>query len=213
MLFFARSIGIPRMSKKNTRYAILLGVIVLASSVQASPQDASTPVVAAAVVSDADQARALAVTLRAAIDATVANDYPDDAAAQQAAITNSLQTAIIGSGASPLVALSAVSAVLYCPSGGIPATAGGEALIVVGCCPNRAIPATEGGDALVDDACSGGLAGAIDTPTRTALEALLAQISALLAGEQPAALAGGFFGGLGFPPAAGLTAGGSDYIG
>jgi len=180
------------MSTKSARLSAVLGIVVLASSVQASPQDAPPPQVVEAVVSDADQAAALATVLRAAIDSTVSNDYPSEVAAQQAAVTTVLQAAIIESGASPLVALSAVSAALYCPSG--------------------AVPATEAGDTRIAVACSPGLSSPIDTPTRTALEALLAQISALLAAEQPAALAGGFFGGLGFPPAAGLTAGGSDYI-
>jgi|GEM_PF-5370066 len=182
------------MTRNHYAFAILAGLVVVASSVQALTQDVAVPE-AAAPAAEAEQARALASALRSAIDATVATDYPADPVAQQAAVTAALQNVIVESGASPLVVLSAVAAVKNCPTGVTTSTTG--------------LPATP---ALIPILCAGLLANAIDEPTTLALAALEAQVLALLEGEQPAALSGGFFGGLGFPESAGLAAGGSDYL-
>lgn len=177
--------------------AILAGLVIAGSSVQAFTQQAVAPE-AAVPAADAEQARALASALRLAIDTVVVGaDYSTaDAVAQQAQITAALQAVIVESGASPIVVLSAIAAVKNCPTGVATSTTGQ--------------PATT--PALIPILCAGALVNPIDEPTALALAALEAQVVALLEGEQPAALSGGFFGGLGFPQSAGLAAGGSDYI-
>lgn len=175
--------------------AILVGLAVAATAVQALTQDAP-PSAAAQPIAEAEQARSLASALRSAIDVAIATDYPGEAEAQQAVIAGALQAVIVESGASPLVVLSAIAAVKNCPTGVTTSTTG-----------QPAIPA------LIPILCDAALAKAIDEPTNLALAALQAQVLALLEGEQPAALSGGFFGGLAFPASAGLQAGGSDYIG
>jgi hypothetical protein len=173
---------------------VIAGITIAGSSVNAFTQEAPAPA-AATPAADAEQARLLAVALREAIDTTVATDYPSETEAQQVAIAAALQGVIVASGASPIVVLSALAAVRYCPTGVVTSTTG--------------LPATP---ALIPILCDGILVKPIDEPTDSALAALQGQVLALLEGEQPAALSGGFFGGLGFPASAGLEAGGSDYI-
>jgi len=175
--------------------AIFVGLAIAGSSVQAFTRQAP-PQVAESPTADAEQARLLAISLRGAIDSTISKDYPSEPELQQAAIASALQAVIVESGASPIVVLSAIAAVRYCPTGVAVSTTG--------------LPATP---ALIPITCDAALAKSIDEPTDRALAALQSQVLALLVGEQPAALSGGFFGGLGFPSSAGLGAGGSDYIG
>lgn len=181
-----------------TKAATLMAAVVCATftidGVQALVLDQpEAPTVQA--TNDQAAVQALAGNIRTAIDAAKAALPADaDEAAQRAAVVTAVQEVIVTAGASPINVLSAINAVRSCATGAASSAnaAGPPGLVSVVCSPTNV--------------------SALDQPTLLALGDLEGRVLALIEGEQPAALSGGFFGGLNVPASAGLTSGGSDYV-
>jgi hypothetical protein len=149
------------------------------------------------VADNTAEVEALAAAIRNAAATARASAAPDATPeARRQEIGNVVQEIIVTAGASPTTVMSAILAVRNCGTGA-----------------SSSASSTALRPGMISVACPGGSVASLDEDTLAALNSLETVVLALLEGEQPAALGGGFFGGLNIPPSAGLFSGGTDYIG